>query len=107
MRTGDEPNARRALESAFRVDPYDVLTYNLLQLLDELDEVSDDHRRRSDRQAAPDEVGVLREYVPALAKAGAAGADQAVELHAQGADPDRSLSDSTTTSPFAHSGCPG
>ena len=38
MRTGDERNARRALEPAFRADPYDVITYNLLQLLDKLDE---------------------------------------------------------------------
>ena len=37
MRTGDERNARRALETAFRADPFDVITYNMLGLLDTLD----------------------------------------------------------------------
>jgi cellulose synthase operon protein C len=37
LRTGDEPGARRALEAAFKADPYDVVTYNLLSLLDTLD----------------------------------------------------------------------
>ena len=37
MRTGDERNARRALEIAFRADPFDVITYNLLGLLDTLE----------------------------------------------------------------------
>ena len=36
MRTGDERNARRALEAAFRADPYDLITYNLLGVLDKL-----------------------------------------------------------------------
>jgi Flp pilus assembly protein TadD len=34
LRTGDEPGARRALETAFKADPYDVVTYNSLALLD-------------------------------------------------------------------------
>ncbi len=37
MRTGDERNARRALETAFKVDPYDAVTFNLLTLLDNLE----------------------------------------------------------------------
>lgn len=37
MRAGDERGARTALERAFRDDPYDLVTYNLLQLLDSLD----------------------------------------------------------------------
>ena len=52
MRTGDERNARRALEMAFRADPFDVVTYNLLGLLDTLDELRDDPRRRHGDQAA-------------------------------------------------------
>ena len=37
MRTGDERNARRNLETAFRIDKWDVQTYNLLELLDNLE----------------------------------------------------------------------
>lgn len=34
MRTGDEATAREELERAFRLDPYNTVTFNLLQLLD-------------------------------------------------------------------------
>jgi predicted P-loop ATPase/GTPase len=37
MRTGAERTARRALETAFKVDPWNVVTFNLLALLDTLD----------------------------------------------------------------------
>lgn len=37
MRTGDEAEARRELERAFTLDPYDVVTYNLLTLLDTIE----------------------------------------------------------------------
>ena len=37
MRTGDEAQARQALDLSFRLDPYDVVTFNLLKLLDTLD----------------------------------------------------------------------
>src|SRR5262249_19089467 len=37
MRTGDEPGARTVLEESFKLDAYDRITYNLLQLLDTLD----------------------------------------------------------------------
>lgn len=36
MRTGDEAPAREELERAFRLDPFDTVTFNLLQLLDTL-----------------------------------------------------------------------
>jgi len=36
MRTGDEVTAREELERAFRLDPFDTVTFNLLQLLDTL-----------------------------------------------------------------------
>jgi tetratricopeptide (TPR) repeat protein len=68
MRTGDELNARRALESSFRVDPYDVLTYNLLQLLDRLDTFQTISESDLIVKLHPDEIGVLREYVPPLAR---------------------------------------
>jgi tetratricopeptide (TPR) repeat protein len=37
LRTGDEEGARRALEQSFTDHPYDVVSYNLLQMMDTLD----------------------------------------------------------------------
>jgi tetratricopeptide (TPR) repeat protein len=68
MRTGDERGARRALETAFRVDPYDVVTYNLLGLLDTLDGFETIREGDMVIRLHPDEAGVMREYVPALAR---------------------------------------
>ncbi|MBM3777653.1 MAG: tetratricopeptide repeat protein [Acidimicrobiia bacterium] len=69
LRTGDEPGARTALETAFERDPFDVVTYNSLTLLDTLDEQYETvtegnlvvrlHR---------DEAGVMREYATSLAR---------------------------------------
>lgn len=68
MRTGDERNARRALETAFRADPYDVVTYNLLEVLDQLDTFQTVQVGDLIIKLHPDEAGVMREYVPALAR---------------------------------------
>src|SRR5438067_710273 len=37
LRTGDEPAARSALDASFKIDPFDVVTYNLLEMMDKLD----------------------------------------------------------------------
>ena len=68
MRTGDELNARRALETAFKTDPYDVVTYNLLSLLDTLEPF--DTVREGDMvlRIAPAETAVMRHYAPQLAR---------------------------------------
>lgn len=68
MRTGDERGARRALESAFRADPYDVVTYNLLGLLDTLDGFETIRDGDMVIRLHADEAAVMREYVPGLAK---------------------------------------
>lgn len=68
MRTGDERNARRALETAFKVDPWNVVTYNLLQLLDTLEPFDTIHEGDMVIRLHPDEQAVLRQYVPQLAK---------------------------------------
>lgn len=68
MRTGDERNARRALELAFRSDPYDLITYNLLGVLDKLEAFETVREGDFVLRLAPDEAGVMREYAPALAK---------------------------------------
>ncbi len=68
MRSGDERNARRALETAFKTDPYDVVTYNLLGLLDTLEPF--DTVREGDMviRLHPDEAAVMRQYAPQLAR---------------------------------------
>ncbi len=38
LRTGEETQARVELEKAFKIDPYDTVTFNLLQMLDQLDQ---------------------------------------------------------------------
>lgn len=68
MRTGDEQNARRALETAFRIDPYDVVTYNLLELLDQLDTFETVTHGDLIVRLHPEEAPVMREFVPALAQ---------------------------------------
>ena len=54
MRTGRRAQrATRARNRRFAPIPYDVITYNLLELLDKLDKFQTVHGRRSDHQAAP------------------------------------------------------
>jgi tetratricopeptide (TPR) repeat protein len=68
MRTGDEPQARQALDRAFRIDPYDVITYNLLALLDTLDKFVEIREGDIILKLDPDEASVLREYAMPLAQ---------------------------------------
>ncbi|HWI20688.1 MAG TPA: peptidase MA family metallohydrolase, partial [Vicinamibacterales bacterium] len=68
MRTGDERNARRMLEMAFRIDRWDVMTYNLLELLDNLEPFDTITEGDMVIRLAPDESPVMRNYVPALAR---------------------------------------
>ena len=67
MRTGDEPDARKALDRAFKDDPFDRVTKNLLDLLDKLDkfDVVQDGDLTFKFQA--DETAVLKEYAVPLA----------------------------------------
>lgn len=68
MRTGDERNARRNLETAFRIDKWDVQTYNLLELLDNLEPFDTIQEGDMVIRLAPDESPVLKNYVPMLAR---------------------------------------
>ena len=68
MRTGDERNARRNLETAFRVDRWDVQTYNLLELLDNLEPFDTIKEGDMVIRLAPDESPVMKNYVPMLAR---------------------------------------
>ena len=68
MRTGDERNARRALETAFRVDRWDVVTYNLLMLLDTLEPFQTITDGDIEFRLHPDEAPVMSQYAPQLAR---------------------------------------
>jgi tetratricopeptide (TPR) repeat protein len=62
LRVGDERGARRALETAFRANAYDVVTYNLLQMLDSLDAFESMQAGPVTVKVAPDEAPALRHY---------------------------------------------
>jgi tetratricopeptide (TPR) repeat protein len=68
LRTGDEEGARTALERAFRFDPYDVITYNLLSLLDTLESFVTVEGTNLRLRLHPDEAPILREYALPLAE---------------------------------------
>ena len=68
LRTGDEPGARVALERAFKADPYDVVTYNLLSMMDALDKFVTVRDSDVVVRMSPDEAPVMREYLVSFAK---------------------------------------
>ena len=68
LRTGDEADARRSLETAFEADPYDVVTFNLLAMLDTVDTFETMRDGDLIVRLHPDEAGVMREHVMPLAR---------------------------------------
>lgn len=67
LRTGDEAAARTALETSFKADGYDVVTFNLLQMMDTLDKFVVINDGDVVMKLHPDEAPVLREYAIPLA----------------------------------------
>jgi tetratricopeptide (TPR) repeat protein len=67
LRTGDEPGARAALEASFKSDPYDVVTLNLLRMLDTLDSFVTVRDGDLIVRMSKDEAAVLQEYAIPLA----------------------------------------
>jgi tetratricopeptide (TPR) repeat protein len=68
LRTGDETGARRALETAFKADPYNVVTFNQLAMLDSVDKFETIRDGELVIRLHPDEAGVMREHVVQLAR---------------------------------------
>lgn len=68
LRTGDEPAARAALDRSFADDPFDVVTFNLLSMMDTLDEFETFERGDLIVRLHPDEAPALKEYVLTLAQ---------------------------------------
>ncbi len=67
LRTGDETAARTALETSFEIDPYNVSTFNMLQMLDSLDKFETFRDGDLIVKLHKDEAPVLKEYVIPLA----------------------------------------
>jgi tetratricopeptide (TPR) repeat protein len=68
LRTGDEPSARASLDRAFKADPYDVVSYNLLGLLDSLESFQTLQDGLVTMRLHPDEASVLKEHALPLAR---------------------------------------
>ena len=68
LRTGDEPGARRALDRSWRADPFDVVTFNLLKMLDNLEQFVTVKEGDIILKMHRDEAPVLREYAMPLAQ---------------------------------------
>ncbi len=68
LRTGDETAARRALDRSWRADPYDRVTFNLLKLLDNLEQFVTVKEGDVILKMHRDEAPVLREYAMPLAQ---------------------------------------
>ena len=63
LRTGDELGAREALDRSFEDDPFDIVTYNLLQMMDQLSEFETFEQGDLVVRIHPDEAPALKEYV--------------------------------------------
>jgi tetratricopeptide (TPR) repeat protein len=68
MRTGDESEARAVLERAYKSDPFDAVTFNLLSLLDTLEKFEVIEEGGLVLKLHPEEVPVMREYALPLAQ---------------------------------------
>jgi tetratricopeptide (TPR) repeat protein len=67
MRTGDEAEARKALDRAFKANGFDRVTLNLLNLLDKLDKFDVVQDADLTFKFQSDETAVLKEYAIPLA----------------------------------------
>ncbi len=68
LRTGDEPAARDALDASFTLDAYDLVTYNLLELMDTLQTFTTVRDGDLIVRLHKDEAPVLQDYALALAR---------------------------------------
>ena len=93
LRTGDEPGARQALDAAFKIDPFNVVTYNLLQMMDTLDTFVTSKDGDLVLKMHKDEAPLLGEYAMSLGQQALTDVVEALRLHAAGADPHRGVSE--------------
>ena len=105
MRTGDEAEARKALERSFNSDPFDQVTYNLLALLDTLDKFVVEQSGDLIFKFHPDEAPVMRRRHSAGARRGQ-GARRKYQITPKGPILIECFR-TTTTSRSARSACQG
>ena len=84
LRTGEEGEARVALERAFKDDPYNVSTFNSLDLLDTLDKFQTITDGDLVFKFHPDEVAVMREQAIPLAKEALAALSKRYQFQPKG-----------------------
>ena len=68
LRTGDEANARQSLERSFSKDEYDIVTFNLLDLLDRLDKFEVVQEGDIIMKFSSEEAAIMREQALPLAR---------------------------------------
>lgn len=68
LRVGDEAEARVVLEQAFAQDPFDVITFNLLSMMDTLDQFETFQYGDIVLRLHPEEVPVLKDYMLSMAQ---------------------------------------
>ena len=67
LRTGDEVSAREQLDQSFETDPFNIVTFNLLQMLDAVDEFETIRKGDLVVRLHPSESAILGDYVVSLA----------------------------------------
>ncbi|MEE3137916.1 MAG: tetratricopeptide repeat protein [Acidobacteriota bacterium] len=67
LRTGDEVGARENLDQSFEADPFNIVTFNLLRMLDAVDEFETIRKGDLVVRLHPDEFPVMGDYVVSLA----------------------------------------
>jgi Flp pilus assembly protein TadD len=67
LRTGDESGARRTLEASFKLDGFNIVTYNLLQMMDTLDTFVGVEDGNVVMRMHKDEAPLLQDYAMPLA----------------------------------------
>jgi tetratricopeptide (TPR) repeat protein len=84
LRTGDEPGARDVLERAFKLAPYNVITLNLLRMMDTLDTFTTVEQGRIVLRMDPTEAPALQAPVLALAERALATLDRRYQVRIEG-----------------------
>ena len=107
LRTGDEPGARRALERSWKADPFDVVTFNLLKMLGNLEQFVTVKEGDIVLKMHRDEAPVLREYAMPLAQEALKTLSAQVRDDSFAGPSWSRCSPTTTISRCATSGCPG
>jgi cellulose synthase operon protein C len=86
LRTGDEAAARSALETAFKRNPFysNLVTKNLLEMLDELDKFQTFREGDIVLRLHPDEAAVMREFVMPYAQLALTTLEKQYQFDAKG-----------------------